>query len=242
MLFIAHRGASGYAPENTFAAFDKAVALEADYIEIDVQMTRDQELVVIHDITVDRTTNGTGNVKDYSLRSIKQLKAGNWFHADFKKEKVPTLGEVLDQYSDKIGIIIELCNPFLYPKIEQKLAAELKKRNLEQQNSNIIIQSFYPSTLKKLHKLLPNVKKALLLHFLFHDFSKQTLESYRSFIHYMNAYWTILNSSTINHLHYYNFEIFAWTINDMNTMNELAKLKIRGVVTDFPDFKTRFQV
>src|SRR5690625_2310499 len=85
MVNIAHRGASGHAPENTMAAFDKAFEMKADYIEIDVQMTLDGRLVAIHDTTIDRTTNGTGSVGDYTLEELRQLDAGSWFRSEERR-------------------------------------------------------------------------------------------------------------------------------------------------------------
>src|SRR5699024_1122413 len=111
------RGASGYAPENTIAAFDKAVEMKADYFELDVQRSKDGQLVLIHDTTVDRTTNGTGAVKDLTLKELKSLDAGSWFDEKYAGEKIPTLGETLDRHRGKIKILIELKSPSLYPGI-----------------------------------------------------------------------------------------------------------------------------
>src|SRR5699024_11870052 len=108
MVNIAHRGASGHAPENTMAAFDKAFAMKADYIEIDVQMTKDKELVAIHDTTVNRTTNGVGAVVDYTLEELQQLHAGSWLSDEFSGEKIATHGEIYDIYRGKTGILIEI--------------------------------------------------------------------------------------------------------------------------------------
>src|SRR5208282_360917 len=96
MLLIAHRGASGHAPENTLAAFRKAVALGVTFIETDLQVTRDTHLVAIHDDTVNRTTNGHGAVHSLSLDEIRKLDAGSWFGSEFAGERVPTIEELLD--------------------------------------------------------------------------------------------------------------------------------------------------
>src|SRR3954452_5816424 len=105
---IAHRGASGYAPENTIAAFDKALEIKTDYIEIDVQRSKDGKLVIIHDHKVDRTTNGTGYVRDLTYEQLKRLDAGSWNGPQFSGEKIPSFEEILDRYHGKIGILIEL--------------------------------------------------------------------------------------------------------------------------------------
>lgn len=108
MYIIAHRGASGYAPENTIAAFDLAVKMNADMIELDVQLTKDRQIVVIHDDRVDRTTNGSGFVKDFTLEELQKLDAGSWYGPAFQGERIPTLEAVLKRYHKKIGLLIEL--------------------------------------------------------------------------------------------------------------------------------------
>jgi glycerophosphoryl diester phosphodiesterase len=93
VLVIAHRGASGHAPENTMAAFKKAVALGATFIETDLQLSRDAHFVAIHDATLDRTTNGSGAVHDMTLAELRRLDAGSWFGSEYAGERIPTLGE-----------------------------------------------------------------------------------------------------------------------------------------------------
>ena len=96
MLVITHRGASGNAPENTLAAFKKAVALGAAFIETDLQLSRDAHFVAIHDATVNRTTNGQGAVHDMKLAELRRLDAGSWFGSEFAGEHIPTLEEILE--------------------------------------------------------------------------------------------------------------------------------------------------
>ena len=109
MLAIAHRGASGYAPENTFAAFRKALAMGAGFIETDLQLSRDARFVAIHDATVNRTTNGQGAVHDLTLADLRKLDAGSWFGSEFAGERIPTIEEILefakklDQRATRIG-------------------------------------------------------------------------------------------------------------------------------------------
>ena len=107
MLVIAHRGASGNAPENTMAAFKKAVALGANFIETDLQLSRDARLVAIHDATVNRTTNGQGTVHDMTLTELRRLDAGSWFGSEFAGERIPTLDEIL-AFSKKHDVVFYL--------------------------------------------------------------------------------------------------------------------------------------
>jgi glycerophosphoryl diester phosphodiesterase len=150
---IAHRGGAKYAPENTLAAFKNAIAQGADWLEFDVQMTRDGALVVIHDETVDRTTNGTGAVGDLSLEQIKALDAGNG-------EQVPTFEEVVAlAKASGTKILPEAKSAHLYPGIEAKMLKVLTDADYLDQT---VIQSFEADSLEKLHALNPNVNLCAL--------------------------------------------------------------------------------
>lgn len=107
---IAHRGASAYAPENTVVAFERAAALGADYFELDCTLSKDDEIIVIHDDTINRTTDFKGRVKDLTLKEIKRYDAGSWFSSEFGGERIPTLDEALDVVDRHIGVYIEIKN------------------------------------------------------------------------------------------------------------------------------------
>ncbi|MBN1218067.1 MAG: glycerophosphodiester phosphodiesterase [Anaerolineae bacterium] len=150
---IAHRGGSDLAPENTLAAFRQAIDLGVDWLEMDVQMTRDEALVVIHDETVDRTTNGTGRVADLTLAELRLLDAGNG-------EQVPTFEEVLVAAQDAgVGILPEIKSPHLYPGIETKVVQAVVEANYGEQT---IIQSFDHASLETVHSLNPDIQLCAL--------------------------------------------------------------------------------
>ncbi len=107
---IAHRGASAYAPENTLVAFEKAIEMRADWFELDCTLTKDGEVIVIHDDSLDRTTGVSGNVSETTLAEIRKLEAGAWFDSAFAGEPLPTLGEALDLAKDRIGVYVEIKN------------------------------------------------------------------------------------------------------------------------------------
>src|SRR5690606_3337511 len=116
------------------------------------------------DATVDRTTDGTGRVGDLTLKESTRRDEGSWFGPEFAGERIPTLEEVLDRYRGKIGILIEIKNPELYPGIEEKVANALKKRNMHRPNNGkVIVQSFGHDSVKKFHRLLPSVPVGVLL-------------------------------------------------------------------------------
>ncbi|MCR8848334.1 glycerophosphodiester phosphodiesterase [Rossellomorea sp. SC111] len=159
MKLFAHRGVSGEAPENTLAAFKAAADSGAYGIELDVQLSKDGKIVVNHDETIDRTTNGTGYVKDLTWEQLRTYDAGNWFHPSFKGESIPSLEEVLDvvtTHRDSIIINIELKNDQIdYPQLEEKVLEMLKEKGMKEQT---IISSFNPESLKKVRELDPDIE------------------------------------------------------------------------------------
>ncbi len=150
---FAHRGGLAQAPENTLAAFRNAISQGADWLEFDVQMTKDGELVVIHDETVDRTTDGTGAVRDLTLQQIRSLDAGDG-------QKVPTFAEVLDlAKASSMKIFPETKSAHLYPGVEEKLLQTLEQAGYMDRT---VIQSFEPASLDELHRLAPEAKLCAL--------------------------------------------------------------------------------
>ncbi|QGQ48254.1 glycerophosphodiester phosphodiesterase [Metabacillus sediminilitoris] len=233
---VAHRGASAYAPENTIAAFDKAVEMKADYIEIDVQRSKDGELVLIHDTTVDRTTDGTGKVGDLTFEELKSLDAGSWKGEEFTGEKIPTFDEILDRYHGKIGILIELKAPELYPGIEESVAQELKERNLDKpQNGKIIIQSFNFESMKLTNELLPNVPIGVLTGSPL-DTTKEALEEFSTYADYFNPHYGIVTKDLVNQVHTLGMKISSWTVRSQEAADFLFEMGVDAIITDYPDY------
>jgi glycerophosphoryl diester phosphodiesterase len=131
VLVIGHRGALGYAPENTMASFEKGLECGADLLEFDIRMSRDGALIVMHDASVSRTTDGHGRIEDMTLAEIKKLDAGSWFGSQYRGERVPTLIEVLDWAKGRVSLVIEIKrDPQSIPGIEQKLIEALNDRSM----------------------------------------------------------------------------------------------------------------
>lgn len=158
---IAHRGASAYAPENTMSAFKKALELGAQGLELDVQLSLDGKLVVIHDEKLDRTSDGKGWVKDKTLEELKSLDFGSWFSKDFTGEKIPLLDEVMELISSWDGLLnIEIKNGVvLNPDIEQKVADAIAKFDM---HDRVIVSSFNHYSLVKLRKIESKIKTGIL--------------------------------------------------------------------------------
>lgn len=239
---IAHRGASGYAPENTMAAFDKALQMKADYIELDVQMSKDGELVIIHDTTVNRTTDIDlvlpVAVKDLTLAELRKLDAGSFFGPQFAGERIPTFEEVLDRYKGKIGMLIELKEPARYPGIEGKVSAALKERRMDKpKNGKIIVQSFDFNSVYKIHQLLPSMPTGVLTSKAA-DLTDAKLKEFSSYAKYVNANLknVAADPTLVPRIHALGMKITPWTVRSRDEVPPLLKAGVDGIVTDFPDY------
>ena len=157
-FIFAHRGSKGTHPENTLEAFKEAVRLGVDGIELDVHLTKDGELAIIHDETVDRTTNGTGYVRDMTMAELKKLDAGSWFSEEFYQSVIPTLAEVLSLLKDTdIKLNVEIKSDIIpYEGIEEKVLQTLESYSYK---NNAIISSFNHYSVKKVHELDPKSKQ-----------------------------------------------------------------------------------
>ncbi|OVE34205.1 glycerophosphodiester phosphodiesterase [Priestia aryabhattai] len=233
---VAHRGASAYAPENTIAAFDKAVEMKADYIEIDVQRSKDGKLVVIHDTTVDRTTDGSGKVGNLTFKELRNLDAGSWKGEQFTGAQIPTFDEILDRYHGKIGILIELKAPELYPGIEENIARTLKERNLDKpRNEKIIVQSFNHNSMKKMNELLPKVPIGVLTSSSA-DTTEQALQEFLTYADYFNPSYGIVTPNLVNQVHSLGMKIGSWTVRSQEAADFLLDVGVDAIITDYPDY------
>ena len=229
-IILAHRGASGYAPENTLEAFRLGMDMGADGFELDVHMSKDGELVVIHDETVDRTTNGTGLVRELTLEQIKELDASNGMAA-YAGVKIPTLGEVFDLIRGTGQIVnVEIkTDECFYPGIEKACLDLAKEKGVEEQ---IIYSSFNHHTLIEMRRLCPDAKLGML----FGDIMLRPWEYAKAlpvqYLHpmKMNIYVPDFAQETKNA----GYGINMWTINDEETMQECLKHDA-GIITNYPD-------
>ncbi|MGW7987789.1 glycerophosphodiester phosphodiesterase [Staphylococcus shinii] len=246
---IAHRGASGYAPEHTFYSYDKSHnAIGASYIEIDLQMTKDGHLVAMHDETVDRTTNGTGRVDQYTLEELKQLDAGSKFNeqnpqyanSNYKGAQIPTLDEILERYGTDANYYIETKSPDVYPGMEEKLLDTLNKHQLLNEQSlkkgHVMVQSFSQESLLKMKNLNSNVPLIRLL-------DKGELPNMRQQdFNYIKQYaigvgpeYTDLTKENVTNLKNTGFLVHPFTVNEVADMERLNEYGVDGLFTNYPD-------
>lgn len=233
-ITVAHRGASARAPENTMAAFRIAHAMGADYIELDVRATRDGRLVVLHDATVDRTTDGKGAVGELTYRQLRSLDAGGWFDPGYAGERVPSLDEVLDRLAGKIGLIIELKQPERYPGIERLLARELIMRRLDlPSEQGVIIQSFDTDALRTVRTLLPHVPIAVLIDKPKHVTTADLLD-YWQFADALHVLHTGLHEPLVSRIRSYGMAVIAWNVRSSYDIHAMERAGVDGITADDP--------
>jgi len=228
---IAHRGASGYRPENTLAAFSLALEMGVDGLELDVQMTRDGHIIVCHDEQVDRTTNGSGWIKDMTLEEIKALDAGSWFNKAYQGEKIPTLREVLDLVKGlPLLMNIELKNgPIQYPGLEEKTIAQLKEFQMEKL---AILSSFNHYSLLEVKKVDPQIKTGILyMAGLVDPWVYARYVGAQSIHPYLySVVPSMVKGAIENH-----FTVYPFTVNEEIHMKHLFHMGVTGMITNYPD-------
>ena len=252
VLNVGHRGASGYAPEHTIPAYDLALRMGADYIEQDLQMTKDGVLVALHDDTLDRTARGpknncTGLVIEKTLAQIKTCDVGTWFNETFpqyaKPEyvglKIPTLEEVFQRYGRSVNYYIETKNPEAAPGMEEELLRLMDKYGLAQpaaERWQVLIQSFSPASLQKIHALRPSLPLIQLYDSTETSASIQAnLESTRTYAVGIGPSKTDVDEALVSAAHARCLDIHPYTVNEKREMRALISLGVDGMFTNFPD-------
>ena len=227
----AHRGASGYAPENTLEAFEMAVKQQADSVELDVQLTKDGELVVLHDETLDRTTDGKGFVKDYTLKEVQALKAVKT-HPEYQTGRIPMLAEVYDLLKPTgLEINVELkTGIFFYPEIEEKVLKLTKEMGMEER---IWYSSFNHYSLKKVKECNPSARTGIL-------YSDGWIEpwNYAKELGVDAMHPFFVNTQYPGYLENckrLGLKTHAWTVNEKEYMQLLTRQGIEALITNYPD-------
>ncbi|MDT3959263.1 glycerophosphodiester phosphodiesterase family protein [Staphylococcus kloosii] len=231
---VAHRGFSIKYPENTLIAYEAALQLNIDYLEIDIHKTADNKLVVIHDDTVDRTSNGTGNIKDYTLQQLRQLDYGEWKGESFKGQTILEFRDVLKlviQYNKRL--LIEIKKPEQYPGIEQLLLKQLREARVKP--SNIVIQSFNMKSIKKINEIGVDYKLGVLISVKKYWYRRPNFKMIASFAHFINPNYKLVTKKFVTTAHKYQLEVMTYTVNDKATHAKLLKTNIDGIITDAPD-------
>jgi len=236
MELIAHRGASAYAPENTIASFKKAIEMGLKAVEFDVQISKDLELIVIHDYTLERTTSGKGKVRDYTLKELQGLDAGSWFSKEFQGEKIPSLRKVLEVVKNNEFINIELKRDKNDKrKFDIQLIDLIDEMKIK---DKVIISSFDHEILVDIFELDNTLSLALLFHEEIRDL-KEYIDKLGIKINSINPNKNSLNENYIKKIKELNLNINAYTINSYEEYVKLNNLGIDRIFTNFPDLLSK---
>lgn len=243
---IAHRGASGLAPENTMAAFSKALEYNVDMIELDVHLSLDDSIIVMHDHSVNRTTNGKGDIENLTYAEIKKLDAGSWFNEKYNNERVPTLREVLQFVNGRKPILIELKWPKngIYKNLVKNVIQTIKDCRAE---SWVIVQSFETKYLQEMHALAPTISCHQLIFAVSDALSFSQGRSMHigefeplPFVKSVNISYKFLNKNFVQNMHEKGLTVFTYTVNSEKGMQKVIKMGVDGIITNRPDVVKNF--
>ncbi len=237
---IAHRGFKRKYPENTLIAFEAAIDAGADMIELDVTLSKDREVIVIHDDTLDRTSNGKGPVQQYRLAELKQLDAGSWFDPRFKGERIPTLGEVLDLVRNRILLNIEIKISAYEPdsppdSIEKQI---LRLVSLKGCSDSVLFSSFEPALLKRIVTVEKRSRIALLTEKPLTRKAWEYCENLGLFS--WNPDYRSVTEGRVQEMHRKNIRVFPYTVNSLSDAKRQIEMGVDGFFTDDPALMINF--
>ena len=224
MIKIAHRGASGYCPENTLAAFSKAAELAAGMVELDVHMSSDGQVMVIHDETVDRTTSDSGAVASMTAAQLQKLDAG-------AGEKIPTLEEVLVLLGGRCGVNVELKGDGTAAPVAELLRSFVNAGKIAP--AKIVVSSFDHEQLAELKEIAPEIRRAPL-------FGKELPGDFFETVHALGA-WSVnlskasVTAELVERCHGEGVRVLVYTVNDPDEIAHLKELGVDGIIGDYPD-------
>jgi glycerophosphoryl diester phosphodiesterase len=225
---VGHRGAAGDAPENTLTSFAMAVEQGADAIELDVHLSKDGRIVVCHDATVNRTTNGKGAIADLTVDELKKFDAGFWAAKQFAGERLPLLEEVFDLVPAAVRINIEIKSDS--PALRESLIDMLHRRGLLER---VFVSSFNHECLINLKKAEPNVRIGLL-----YDVEPltptQARDKYGVDIYSLHPHHKLVDRAFVEEAKRLGMRVYPWTVNGAPRMRELIEAGVSGIITDFP--------
>jgi glycerophosphoryl diester phosphodiesterase len=233
-IFVtAHRGFSGQTPENTLASFQAAIDAGSDMIELDVHLSRDHEVVVIHDDTLERTTNGRGNVADKTLSELKSLDAGSWLHPRFTGERIPTLAEVLALARDRILVNIELKKgkhfPYTMEDLADRTLAVVEKAGM---TDHVLFSSFAPPAIDRISARNPRLPIALIVD---KPWAKPDEPGGGTRYPTLNCRASVLGEENIRRAQAEGVKVHVWTVDAADAMEKFLALGVDGIITNHPD-------
>jgi len=236
-LVIAHRGASAIAPENTLAAINKAIEIGADVVEVDVHLTKDEQLIVIHDKNLKRTTGINKSIKNCNYNDIKQLNVRNRFLKEYPNQTIPTLKEVIQTINRRCKLLIEIKegSPY-YPDIEQKVLDLIKELNAE---DFCLMHSFVQAAVYTWESFNSSVPVSLLKKNrplkIWSNKLIHTCPILDTVCYSNNYYYRFITKRFVKQVHRKNQKIFVWTVNNTRIMKRMVRINVDGIITNNPD-------
>ena len=226
-MVIAHRGASSYAPENTLAAFDLAVQMGVHHLELDVHCSSDEHVVVLHDDTIDRTTNGSGPVAQHTLAMLQELDAGVWFGRQFAGERIPTLAGVLARYKGRAHLHTEIKGH--QASLVRRTADLIRQHSMQDQ---VTITSFQKIRLEEMRAYAPELPAGWLVT----DVSEAVMAQARHLgVAQLCPHASAVTPALVRHLHAEGFVVRAWGVATEDLMQQVVRAGADGMTVNFPD-------
>lgn len=221
----AHRGYSAEAPENTIPAFEAAIDNYADYVELDVQETKDGVVVVMHDSNTKRTTGVKKNIWNLTYDELSELDAGSWFSEEYADTKVPMLSEVLEMAKDRLKLNVEIKLTGHEKNLEESVAALIEEYDMVDQ---CVVTSFQPKALKRIKSFNPEIKTGYILHVAYGDFSNV------SYADALSVNYSFATENFIDSAHDADMEVYVWTVNTAEAINDMLENGADMIITDDP--------
>jgi glycerophosphoryl diester phosphodiesterase len=235
VLVVGHRGALGHAPENTLASFEKGLECGADILELDVHLTADGELAVIHDDDVSRTTDGRGAVRAMTLAELRRLDAGSWFDGRYRGERVPSLADVLAWACGRVELLVEIKGgPRPAPGIEEAVVAAVRAAGMLDQ---VMAISFHHPSVRRVKELEPSLATGILYAAQLVDTVGAARAARADSVRPGWGYWT---AELVREVHAAGLVAHAWNANDEARLEHLVQLGVDSVGSDYPDRLRRY--
>jgi glycerophosphoryl diester phosphodiesterase len=230
VLIVGHRGALGLAPENTMASFAIGLETGCDLVETDIHLSRDGELILMHDPEVSRTTDGKGRIKDMTLAEIRRLDAGGWFGERFRGERVPVLADLLEWAKARIPVVIEIKgDPRPSKGIEAALLKELRRHDMVE---DVMVIGFHHDSLKRIKEMEPAITTGLTYSCRLADTVGAARAAGASSI---RPHWSYWDAQLVEECRKAGLTTHAWVANDEKLTDYLAEMGIDSLGVDFPD-------
>lgn len=224
-MIAAHRGYSAEAPENTISSFEAAIDNLADYVELDVQETKDGEVIVLHDSNFKRVAGLNKNVWSVNYEEIENLDVGSWFSEEFEGEKIPTLEETLIMAKGKLKLNIEIKLTGHEKNLEKSVVDLIEKYGMEEE---CVVTSFQAKALKAVKEYNNNIKTGYILHVAYGDFSGV------EFADALSVNYSFATNALINDAHNAGMEVYVWTVNSAEAINDMIQKGADMIITDNP--------